>query len=303
MHLTSSPDRRALDPLRALRTGLPRYAAIATGALALFGVLLALVEGRWGPLAHLDRSWTTALHDFARHHTAWTASLQTTTMLGAPLVMRSLSAVAATWLWAIGARTLAGWTAAQALVGWAVEVAAKDLVGRARPSWPDPVAQAAGAAFPSGHAMASAITAATLMALLWPRADRAVRGVFGTLAALGTLVIGFTRIGLGVHWPSDVLAGWLLAGAVLGGTTVAVELWRPGALSRDVRRVNWRTRPRVQSVLAPAVPFPELPGDPETFEVPTRPYGRDGYGRDRYTRDQYGPAFDGEFEAGTSDGS
>jgi undecaprenyl-diphosphatase len=62
-----------------------------------------------------------------------------------------------------------------------------------------------------------------------------------------------------------VLGGWLLAAVVVGGTTVVVELWHPGALSRDVRRVNWRTRPRVQSVLASAVPFPELP-EPEYLD-------------------------------------
>ncbi|WP_329566871.1 phosphatase PAP2 family protein [Kitasatospora sp. NBC_01266] len=290
MHLTSSPDRPVWDPRRMPRTGLPRYAAIALGALALFAALLALVDGGWGPLAHLDHGWAAALHGFAGRHTAWTASLQTTSTLGGPLVMRTLLALAAAWLWAIGARTLAGWTAAQALVGWGVEAAAKVLVDRPRPSWPDPVAHAAGAAFPSGHAMASAITAATLVALVWPRADRAARIACCVLAALGTVLVGFTRIGLGVHWPSDVLGGWLLAGAVLGGTTVAVELWRPGALSRDVRRVDWRTRPRVQSVLAPAVPFPErAPGE--------------GFGhQDRLGRG-FGGEFDDRFDTPAPDGS
>ncbi|MDH6118002.1 phosphatase PAP2 family protein [Kitasatospora sp. GAS204B] len=290
MHLTSSPDRPAWDPRRTPRTRLSRYAAIALGALVLFGVLLALVEGGWSPLARLDHGWTSALHDFARQHTAWTASLETTTMLGGPLVMRTLLALAAAWLWAIGARTMAGWTAAQALVGWGVEAAAKALVGRARPSWPDPVAHAAGAAFPSGHAMASAITAATLVALIWPRADRATRIACCALAALSSATVGFTRIGLGVHWPSDVLGGWFLAGAVLGGTTVAVELWRPGALSRDVRRVDWRTRPRVQSVLAPVVPFPELaPGEGYRYQ-------------DRLGR-TFGGEFDDRFETRAPDGS
>ncbi|WP_051966741.1 phosphatase PAP2 family protein [Kitasatospora mediocidica] len=255
MHLTDAGARE----LRSPHARLPRYAVVALTAAALFGLLLLLIDGGWAPLAHLDTGWSSGLHDFARRHTAWTAALQTLTTLGSPVVMRTLLGLAAGWLWMIGARTLAGWTAAQALVGWLVEWAAKAAVDRPRPHFPDPVAVAAGPAFPSGHAMAVAVTSAALAALVWPQAARSGRIAACSLAALATLAIGFTRIALGVHWPSDVVGGWFLAAAVLGTTTVAVELWHPGALARDVRRVNWRTRPRVQRVLASAVPFPELP--------------------------------------------
>jgi undecaprenyl-diphosphatase len=266
MHLTTGGDRRSEEePQPTLRARLPRYAAVALGALALFALLLGLIEGGWTPLARLDHSWTDALHRFARGHAAFTASMQTTTTLGGPVVMRGLLALAAAWLWAIGARTLAGWTAAQAVVGWGAQWAAKLVVDRPRPSWPDPVATAPDPSFPSGHAMAAAITGATLVALVWPRVDRPARIACSTVAVLASVLVGFTRIALGVHWPSDVLGGWLLAAVVVGGTTVVVELWHPGALSRDVRRVNWRTRPRVQSVLASAVPFPELP-EPEYLD-------------------------------------
>ncbi|WP_181442279.1 phosphatase PAP2 family protein [Streptomyces tateyamensis] len=274
MHLTSTPDRPPAGRPRPPVARLPRYAAIALGSTALCGVLLVLIQTGWGPLARLDHGWATGLHAVARHNLAFTVAMQTTTMLGSPLIMRTVLGLAAAWLWAIGARTLAGWTAAQALVGWGVEWAVKIAVDRPRPSWPDPVAQAAGPAFPSGHTMAAAITAATLVALVWPRADRRTRIICCTLGGAGAALIGFTRLALGVHWPSDVLGGWLLAAGVLGGTTVLVQLWRPGALSRDVRRVNWRTRPRVQSVLASSVPFPELPDQPaEEPGPPGRPGG------------------------------
>ena len=255
MHLTSA----APQGLRSAHARLPRYAAMAIGSAALFGLLLLLIREDWGPLARLDSGWTDSLHDFARGHTAWTAALQTLTTLGGPIAMRTILGLTAGWLWAIGARALAGWAAAQAVLGWAVEWAAKTAVDRARPHFLDPVAQAAGPAFPSGHAMTAAIASGALAALVWPQAARAGRVAACSLAALTTLAVSFTRIALGVHWPSDVLGGWLLAAAVLGGSTAAIELWHPGALARDVRRVNWRTRPRVQSVLASAVPFPELP--------------------------------------------
>jgi len=238
----------APDPRQHRR--LLRAAALALGCAATLGVLLALVQSGWGPLARLDHGWVDSLHGYARRHTVWTASVQTLSDIGGTITMRTLLGLAAVWLWAIGARALAAWAAALMLVGWLVNWAGKAAVGRARPHFVDPVAHASGAAFPSGHALASAITCAALVILVWPQANRAGRAVACTVAALAVLAIGWTRIALGVHWPSDVLGGWLAAGLVLGGVTVAVELWRPGALTRDVRRVNWRTRPRVQRVLA-----------------------------------------------------
>ncbi|MEV4557080.1 phosphatase PAP2 family protein [Kitasatospora sp. NPDC049285] len=230
---------------------------MAVVSVALLGVLLALVEGDWSPLARLDQGWVAALHRFASGHTAWTAAMRTLADLGGPVVMRSLLAVAAVWLWTLGARALAGWAAAQALLGWAVGNAGRALVDRPRPHFADPVASVPGGSFPSGHAMASAITCGVLLALLWPRADRVGRAVAAGIALAAVLAVGWTRIALGVHYPSDVLAGWLAAAAVLTGLTVAVELWRPGALLRDARRVDWRTRPRVQRVLAGAAPAAE----------------------------------------------
>ncbi|MDH6577053.1 phosphatase PAP2 family protein [Kitasatospora sp. MAP5-34] len=264
MHLSTDGTRAGSDPgptpgagtsgaevARALQRHrlTLRWSALALGCTVLLGVLLALVESHWGPLARADQGWTDGLHRFARVHTAWTASMQTLTDIGGPVTMRSLLAVAAVWLWAIGARMLAGWVAAQALVGWLAESAGKAAVGRARPHFTDPMSQASGASFPSGHALAAAITCATLVVLVWPQANRAGRAVACTVAALAILTVGWTRVALGVHWPSDVVAGWLTAGVVLGGVTVLAELWRPGALARDVRLVNWRTRPRVQRVL------------------------------------------------------
>ncbi|GAA2804557.1 hypothetical protein GCM10010441_31690 [Kitasatospora paracochleata] len=244
------------------RRNLLRCAALALSCAGLLGVLLALVETGWGPLVRFDRAWVEPLHGFARQHSAWTASMQTLADIGGTVTMRVLLGLAAGWLWIQGARMLAVWAAAEALIGWALGAAEQTAVDRPRPHFADPVAHAAvGGSFPSGHAMASAITCGALLALLWPRANRTGRSVAATLAALAVLAVGWTRIALGVHWPSDVLGGWLSAGLVLGGVTVAIELWRPGALLRDIRRIDWRTRPRVQRVLAGEGTDAKAPGD------------------------------------------
>ena len=68
--------------------------------------------------------------------------------------------------------------------------------------------------FPSGHAMNSAVVFLTLGSLLARTQERrALRIYLISVAILLTLVVGFSRVYLGVHWPSDVLAGWCIGAA------------------------------------------------------------------------------------------
>ncbi|WP_078589346.1 phosphatase PAP2 family protein [Streptomyces novaecaesareae] len=257
MHLTNSTTF-----VTARNRSLLRDATLALGCAALFGLLSALVTSHWRPLDRFDQGWIGELHTYARGHRAWTAAVQTFSDIGGTVTMRTLLGIAAVWLWLIGARVLAGWVAAQTLVGWGALWALKLAFDRQRPAFTDRVSHAGGPAFPSGHAMASAITCAVLVGLLWYRVHRRGRTTACAVAAATVLTIGWTRVALGVHWPTDVLAGWLAAGIVLGAVTAVIELWRPGALARDVRRVNWRTRPRVQRVIVPSVRPPATAAEP-----------------------------------------
>ncbi|WP_158515424.1 phosphatase PAP2 family protein [Kitasatospora sp. MBT63] len=236
------------------RRNLARCAGVAVGAAALFALLTVLTATPGGPLAGLDRASVNALHSYARRHTVWTASVRTMDDLGGPATMRVLLGLAAVWLLRLGARTLAGWAAALALVGWAAGRTAQWTIARPRPHFTDPVAQAAGPGYPSGRAMAALITCTALAALLWPRATRAGRVAAGSAATLAVATVGFTGIALGTHRPSDVLAGWLGAAVVLGAVTAVLELLHPGGLLRDSHRVDWQTRPRVRSARAPTPP-------------------------------------------------
>ena len=94
---------------------------------------------------------------------------------------------------------------------------------RARPEVVPHLAEVSNASFPSGHAMISAATYLTVGALLaHTQGSRAVRIYLLTIAVVLTVLIGLSRLYLGVHWPSDVLAGWLFGAA----WALAFWLWR-----------------------------------------------------------------------------
>ncbi|HEY5072628.1 MAG TPA: phosphatase PAP2 family protein [Caulobacteraceae bacterium] len=90
----------------------------------------------------------------------------------------------------------------------------KLVFGRERPPLAMHAIQVDNASFPSGHAMLSAIVYLSLAALLAHFADRRRVRIFALGAGLLlTLVVGASRVYLGVHWPTDVMAGWALGAA------------------------------------------------------------------------------------------
>jgi undecaprenyl-diphosphatase len=88
---------------------------------------------------------------------------------------------------------------------------------RPRPDLVPHATQVYTASFPSGHAMLSAVVFLTLGALLARvHKPRRVKLFFLSLAVVLTMLVGCSRVYLGVHWPSDVLAGWCVGAAWAG---------------------------------------------------------------------------------------
>lgn len=204
-------------------------AARAASVLALCSaVLAALVVVRWGPLMAFDGAVARAAHGRAVHERGLTHVFRVLTdWVWDPLTMRLLCAAAAVWLlWRRSAWWTAAWLVCTCALGAVLQQGLKDAVGRARPVWPDPVDSAHYAAFPSGHAMTATVVCGLLLWLL-RHGGVAGRpwGAAVALAVLSVAGVGVTRVWLGVHWPSDVLGGWLLGATVVAGAAIVHNRW------------------------------------------------------------------------------
>jgi undecaprenyl-diphosphatase len=101
----------------------------------------------------------------------------------------------------------------------------KHLFARPRPELVAHMVEVQTASFPSGHAMLSAVTLLTLGALLARiQSRKRLKAYVIAIAILLTLLIGASRVYLGVHWPTDVLAGWC-AGAAWAMACWLLALW------------------------------------------------------------------------------
>lgn len=217
--------RRAAD--RRFGVRLLVAAAVAAVSAVPFALLLVLVESRWSPLHTVDSGAARRLHGTALAHPAWTSTLRfLSDRVWDPATLRCAVALLTIWLLQRRAWRLAAWSAVTAVAGGLTGLLVKTVVERARPSLADPVAQAPGFSFPSGHAMTATTSFAVLLLVLLPLVPRGRRIVCWSVAVLSVLGVGFTRVALGVHWFSDVVGGWLLGLAVVASTAWAFEAWR-----------------------------------------------------------------------------
>lgn len=200
----------------AKEVAVSRSARLARGAVAmvLFVVPVLLlgyaVRQKFDPLIRLDNDLIRESTDFTRSH-GTADTLLALQRVSQPFLLYVLATGLCVWAWA--ARQLRGralWAFVTMMVAWNVGLLAKLLVGRARPIVQDPISHSPGYSFPSGHAFNVAVVATVVVFLLWPLLGEVGRRVAVAVAVVFALVVGLDRIFLGVHFPSDVLAGYVL---------------------------------------------------------------------------------------------
>ena len=131
------------------------------------------------------------------------------TALGSVTVLTLVTIMVVGYLVATRRRTAAVFVSVAVIGDALLSSALKSLFFRARPDVVPHLVHVSSASFPSGHAMNSAVvylTLATLLARTEP--NERVRVYLLVVAISLALLVGVSRVYLGVHWPSDVIAGW-----------------------------------------------------------------------------------------------
>jgi undecaprenyl-diphosphatase len=151
----------------------------------------------------LDRSIYQALYAGGRPALILVARIFT--FLGEPTVLVGAGFLMAGWLWHRGRGRFAVALLVVILVGRGLAEAQKYWIARARPTLEPHLVIVKTSSFPSGHATSSMIFYLTLAVALAPPPWRRTAAAG---AVLLSLLVGLSRVMLGVHWPSDVVGGW-----------------------------------------------------------------------------------------------
>ena len=196
----------------------PLVSLLAVSLLGYAFFALAYEVGE-GSTAALDRKILLSLRNPADLSDplgpAWLEeAMRDITGWGSMVTIVFLTTAAVIYLALAGRRRVAVFVLAAVGGGVAVSTVLKLFYQRPRPDLVPHGMEVFTASFPSGHAMMSAIaylTLATLLARLERR--RSVKALLLALGIIMTICVGISRVYLGVHWPSDVVAGWCVGAA------------------------------------------------------------------------------------------
>ncbi|WNV73637.1 phosphatase PAP2 family protein [Geodermatophilus sp. DSM 44513] len=202
------------------------WVALLAGAVP-FLLLWLLVQRSWSPLGSLDGEVAAGLNEEVSGSPLLVSVLQGVTDLGGTGAAVLVMVLATVFLLVRGQRRLAAFVATTGIGLAVLGPVAKAVVDRARPVVASPVVETpSNASFPSGHAMTAVVVYGALLLVALPSVRRRARPWLVAATALLVVLVGLTRLALGVHFVSDVLAGWALGAGWLAVTAAAFRGWQ-----------------------------------------------------------------------------
>ncbi|MYZ47859.1 phosphatase PAP2 family protein [Propylenella binzhouense] len=229
-----------------------RSLALARAEIATLAILLVIAGGSWtfvelaeevreGSTAAFDRAIILALRNPANLSDPlgprwFEEMMRDVTALGSTFFITLSAVLVVVYLLMIRKRGAALMVLFSVAGGTLLSFSLKRVFERSRPDLVPHGAEVYTASFPSGHATLSAVTFLTLGVLLTRLEPKRRLKVFFLAVSVGlTLIVGGSRIYLGVHWPTDILAGWALGSAwAMFVWLVALWLQRRGEVEQSV---------------------------------------------------------------------
>jgi membrane-associated phospholipid phosphatase len=218
---TAAPQAEARFGVR----GLLAFLAVLLAAVP-FGIIVLLLREKSTWLRHIDLATANDMHSFDESHPWFVTTMKVITNSGSSLSWIVVLALVGFWLLYRRLYRLAAFLAVTMIGNSILNEAIKAAVGRTRPVLENPIATATGKSFPSGHTQSALVGYGILVLVFLPVVARRWRPVLVSIATIMVVLIGFSRIALGVHFLSDVVGGLIIGSAWLFAMTAVFSAWR-----------------------------------------------------------------------------
>ena len=180
----------------------------ALAAVVLYALMWVGFTQNWTWLAAVDDWWLRAFHDVGATHPGWVSFWVAFCIVFGPTAFRLIALVVIVVALARrNVQTALFLVISVELMGLVTE-AGKWLSNRPRPS--TALVYGISTSFPSGHALGVMVGMLSLLTVLWPMVSRRLRIPVIAVAVALVFLVGFARVILNVHHPSDIVAGWAL---------------------------------------------------------------------------------------------
>ena len=217
--------QQRFDPTQRYGLRLTLFTIAATLVAVPFSFLLLQVLDA-GPVTEIDQGVAEAIHEWIRDSPILVGLSYFFSFLGVPPFFYVTIGLAAFWFYRRGYWRLSLWMVTTPLLSGVISTTVKVLVNRERPEFDAPITEAFGKSFPSGHAMTSTVGYGTLLLAFLPLIPPKwkPRAIAAYVALV--LLVSASRLGLGVHYLSDVLGGMVLGAAWLCVSVATFRIWR-----------------------------------------------------------------------------